>query len=229
MEKFLDKVQLQRVLEDIKSRLAKKQNTLTGQTGQVVGFGDDGQAVPQEPPVPQNAVTTPDGAEINMEEALGPGPHTIEFIDDGKSAVQASQVSYDAAESGLEAATVQGALDELSVSVSRVSNQNMLDNADFRDPINQRGQTEYTEAGYGIDRWILTGSLKLNVSDGCIRITKTVLSNNPYFTQKFENTHYLVGKQLTVSFLYRTNITARFIANPTTSIQKTDMIPLSQD
>lgn len=114
MEKFLDKNQLQRVLEDVKGHLDKKQETLTGQTGQVVGFGDDGKAVPQEPPVPL-----------------------------------AAQVSYDVAESGLEAATVQGALDALNavkVDVGRVSNPNLLDNWYFPDPINQRGQTEYTTA-----------------------------------------------------------------------------------
>lgn len=34
-----------------------------------------------------------------------------------------------------------------------ISNPNLLDNWYFANPINQRGQTEYTGAGYGIDRW----------------------------------------------------------------------------
>ena len=37
-------------------------------------------------------------------------------------------------------------------------NENLLDNWYFADPINQRGQTEYTEGGYTIDRWILWGT-----------------------------------------------------------------------
>lgn len=31
--------------------------------------------------------------------------------------------------------------------------KNLLDNSDFRNPVNQRGQTSYTGAGYTIDRW----------------------------------------------------------------------------
>lgn len=36
--------------------------------------------------------------------------------------------------------------------------QNLLDNGDFRNPVNQRGETTYTEVGFTIDRWQLTGS-----------------------------------------------------------------------
>ena len=33
--------------------------------------------------------------------------------------------------------------------------RNLLDNSDFRKPVNQRGQTDYTNNGYTIDRWEL--------------------------------------------------------------------------
>ena len=36
-----------------------------------------------------------------------------------------------------------------------VSNPNLLDNWYFGNPVNQRGQTEYTAAGYTVDRWKL--------------------------------------------------------------------------
>ena len=89
-----------------------------------------------------HAVTVTGGAAIEMAEGLGEGPYTFEFApeEDG-SAVQASQVGYDSTESGLEAETVQGALDRLSsikVDVGRVSNPNLLDNFYFADPIDQR-------------------------------------------------------------------------------------------
>lgn len=95
-----------------------------------------------------DAVTVAGGGEIEMEEGLGEGPYTFEYTpeEDG-SAVQASQVGYDSTESGLEAETVQGALDRLSavkVDVERASNLNLLHNADFRKPINQRGQESYS-------------------------------------------------------------------------------------
>lgn len=65
-----------------------------------------------------DAVTVPGGGEIEMEESLGEGPYTFEYAPEADgSAVQASQVGYDSTESGLEAETVQGALDLLSVMV----------------------------------------------------------------------------------------------------------------
>lgn len=43
---------------------------------------------------------------------------------------------------------------------------NLLDNSDFTNPVNQRGATSYTKAGYTIDRWELSANT-LNVgSDG---------------------------------------------------------------
>lgn len=33
--------------------------------------------------------------------------------------------------------------------------RNLLDNSDFRNPVNQRGKSSYTEPGYTIDRWML--------------------------------------------------------------------------
>ena len=38
--------------------------------------------------------------------------------------------------------------------------RNLLDNSDFRNPVNQRGQTDYTNNGYTIDRWeIYSGAI----------------------------------------------------------------------
>mgnify|MGYP001071260507 CR=1 FL=1 len=102
---------------DLIDLLSQKQDKFEGKSGQVVGFNAEGKAVPQEPPVPPNAVTVPGGGEIEMEEGLGEGPHTFEFTADDETAVSAAQVSYDGAASGLEAETVQGALDLLSVMV----------------------------------------------------------------------------------------------------------------
>lgn len=102
---------------DLIDLLSQKQDKFEGKSGQVVGFNAEGKAVPQEPPVPPDAVTVPGGGEIEMEESLGEGPHTFEFTADDETAVSAAQVSYDGAASGLEAETVQGALDLLSVMV----------------------------------------------------------------------------------------------------------------
>lgn len=162
---------------DLIDLLGQKQDKFEGKSGQVVGFNAEGKAVPQEPPVPPNAVTVPGGGEIEMEESLGEGPHTFEFTADDETAVSAAQVSYDGAASGLEAETVQGALDRLSaikVDVGRVSNPNLLDNWYFADPINQKGQLEYTGNVYTIDRWQGgQNEIIVRVEDGYISCTGT--------------------------------------------------------
>lgn len=54
------------------------------------------------------------------------------------------------------------------------SNPNLLTNWYFPDPINQRGKTSYTGAGYTIDRWkiIKDGSASLTLSGNGITFTK---------------------------------------------------------
>lgn len=47
-------------------------------------------------------------------------------------------------------------------------NPNLLDNWYFGNPVNQRGQTSYTGAGYGIDRWRIGSSGTLVVQNGYI-------------------------------------------------------------
>ena len=79
-----------------------------------------------------------------------------------------------------------------------ISNPNLLDNWYFADPINQRGQTEYTEAGYTIDRWKNTypyGSTVLH--DGYVSLTG--IENQHFLKHVFENS--LLGKTLTFSAL----------------------------
>ena len=48
------------------------------------------------------------------------------------------------------------------------SNPNLLVNWDFRNPVNQRGQTSYVGAGYGIDMWWLQYVSILQIKDGYV-------------------------------------------------------------
>lgn len=91
-----------------------------------------------------------------------------------------------------------------------LSNPNLLDNWYFigggsqqgggQFPINQRGQTEYTTAGYTIDRWA-TQDLDVKIFDNCIgiRIRENGTSNN--ILQVLDNPGYYNGKTLTFSML----------------------------
>lgn len=75
---------------------------------------------------------------------------------------------------------------------SVIIGENMLLNWDFRNPINQRGVTSWTN-GYGIDMWI-AGVTANTVKDGCITLTAS------YFTQYFEK-FQTNGKVHTVSIM----------------------------
>lgn len=49
---------------------------------------------------------------------------------------------------------------------------NLLDNSDFRNPVNQRKESSYTTAGdYSIDRWFLRTGATLTVNSGSITVT----------------------------------------------------------
>jgi len=66
---------------------------------------------------------------------------------------------------------------------------NLLDNSDFTNPVNQRGLTEYANAGYTIDRWkwtYPTETRKTIVNEGSVTLINTS-SAIGYFIQKFED------------------------------------------
>ena len=61
--------------------------------------------------------------------------------------------------------------------------RNLLDNSDFTNPVNQRGQTSYTEHwGYTIDRWYLSSG----DSSGSIKATVTLTDGGLKFTPSSE-------------------------------------------
>ena len=65
--------------------------------------------------------------------------------------------------------TAQQIDDAVSIA-PQLSNRNLLDNWYFANPVNQRGQTSYIGAGYGIDRWKSSNSnLSVNLTgDGIV-------------------------------------------------------------
>ena len=79
-------------------------------------------------------------------------------------------------------------------------NPNLLDNWFFGNPVNQRGQTEYTATGYTVDRW------KFNNNNGDIVIDDTGImftAKHQYaeFEQQYEFPKNISGKQITMSIL----------------------------
>lgn len=85
----------------------------------------------------------------------------------------------------------------ISGAVKYRTNPNLLDNWYFGNPVNQRGQTEYTEdTTYTIDRWRLQYDTTLSVVDGGIKI-----GGKWDVQQYFENT--LPNATYTLSLLYK--------------------------
>lgn len=85
----------------------------------------------------------------------------------------------------------------ISDAVKYRTNPNLLDNWYFGNPVNQRGQTEYTgNATYSIDRWWTQYDTTLSIVDGGIKI-----GGKWDVQQYFENT--LPNATYTLSLLYK--------------------------
>lgn len=84
--------------------------------------------------------------------------------------------------------------------IKRAAPYNLLDNSDFRNPVNQRGQSSYTGYGYTIDRWSLEhpGDSGISLSDEGIVFGAT--SSLFILVQKVskEVRKKLIGKTVTV-------------------------------
>lgn len=90
-------------------------------------------------------------------------------------------------------------IDNAITKTSQLTGRNLLDNWYFADPINQRGQTEYSLAySYGLDRWIQNGITVTNTGD-VIAISGSIGDDKIY--QLLEDTS-LASKTLAVSVLY---------------------------
>ena len=77
--------------------------------------------------------------------------------------------------------------------------RNLLDNSNFLDPVNQRGQASYTGPVYGIDRWTANANNNIvSVKNGYVSYTNTGTAN--CLRQIVANAKRFVGKTLTLAF-----------------------------
>lgn len=96
-------------------------------------------------------------------------------------------------------------IDDTITKTSQLTGRNLLDNWYFADPVNQRGNTEYTALGYTIDRWKISagqsGSMKLSIGDTYVGITAGADSYTRV-DQVFEGSTDLYGVTVTGSALF---------------------------
>lgn len=82
-------------------------------------------------------------------------------------------------------------------------NRNLLDNWYFGNPVNQRGKTTYSGAGYGIDRWTMLSSGSIAVGDTGITFQSTD-GTAPYMYEIVDKDKLaaLKGQAVTASALF---------------------------
>jgi hypothetical protein len=97
---------------------------------------------------------------------------------------------------------------------SGFSRKNILHNWDFRNPVNQRGQTVYTGSTPTIDRWkLLAIQHTAEIVEGGIKIIASGSANvNNAFGQVIENYKAYEGKEVTISCKILENTTEQGIS-----------------
>lgn len=114
----------------------------------------------------EEAAATATGCETGAKEAWTGVQNAIKNIPSGSTPI-VNDLTTGGATMALSA--------EMGKVLGRRPNPNLLDNAYFLDPINQRGQTQYNGGGYTIDRWkIITSATTVTCgSDGVSVYTAT--------------------------------------------------------
>ena len=123
---------------------------------------------------------------------------SISGLNDPTEATQAARKEYvDAAKAESNAYT--------DAVVRKAAPRNLLDNSDFRNPVNQRGQTSYSGSGYTIDRWKSDiGGIDITVENGCV----SLLSSGTYnLAQDVSDYKAITGKTITFALRYDGDIT----------------------
>ena len=78
---------------------------------------------------------------------------------------------------------------------------NLMDNWDFANPVNQRGQASYSNSGYTIDRWWCIFNTVTVLSDGLQLFTDSGAAYPGAFRNAVTSPKSLAGKTVTVSIL----------------------------
>lgn len=99
----------------------------------------------------------------------------------------------------VEGAAAEGAATGIAISKSSAP-YNYLDNSDFRNPVNQRGEASYQfDSGYTIDRWKMhwSGDGTLTINDGYITLYRA--THQAYLIQNIPTEARLFGKTVTLA------------------------------
>lgn len=134
------------------------------------------------------------------------------------SANAAGVSAASAAESKQSAAASAAAAAE-SAKQASISKPNLLDNSNFENPVNQRGKTTYSAAGYSIDRWA--------IQDGTLEVAanQVILTQGTTFYEILDSAKLDLAAHYTLSIEFE-NGNKYSITGTFTNVQKT--IPYGQ-
>ena len=103
--------------------------------------------------------------------------------------------------------------------------RNLLDNSDFRNPVNQRGKTSYTKQGYTIDRWYSNNANKaITLSN-----TGITLSTGSTLFQKLDLIDALAGKTITAAVCFADGTIAAKSGSSTNNGAYTSIVDVTQN
>lgn len=108
---------------------------------------------------------------------------------------------------------VEPKFDALRLLVDKPTPQkNLLDNGDLRNPVNQREQQKYTNAGYTVDRWMITAAqpnvLSVEPTSAGLKLTSTEYGCRLRQILEFPETYS--GKTVTFTAILATDCTGIF-------------------
>lgn len=93
-------------------------------------------------------------------------------------------------------------IETVSTRINHIVAENLLDNSDFRNPVNQRGQTIYSTAGqYTVDRWVMGADVGGMVAVGDGYIGMNASSGYVDIEQIFERASLMTGKAYTLAVM----------------------------
>lgn len=98
-------------------------------------------------------------------------------------------------------AAVKTAYDLAAEALETMHSENLLDNWYFLNPVNQRGLTTYSAAGYAIDRWRIGSQISIGLSSGGLTATNDP-NQQGALMQRFEKGRIAPGTVLTMSILF---------------------------
>lgn len=150
-----------KIVSSVKAFASPYRSCVTGLTTPV----DDSDAVNKDyaDDIERNALSY---AQQEASDALGSAK---DYADDAAGQALADAQSYTDTEMRYHSLALTAGLSEVRTFANKRIVHNYLDNSDFSNPVNQRGLTSYTAAGYTIDRWVNSTKYgTINVLSGAV-------------------------------------------------------------